>query len=87
MEEPVASAFVDIAEQRRLENLISKTSFSIDFASPGPYINCDCLDLCLPRSPILLYISLIVDLFIPHASSNAEEIRLPPMLSSCPIDT
>lgn len=43
--------------------------------------------LSLPRSPILLYISLSLDRFVPHASSSDEVTKPPPMLSSCIIST
>lgn len=41
----------------------------------------------LPRSPNSLYISLILDRLVPHASSNADVTKLPPMFSSCIILT
>jgi len=35
-----------------------------------------------PRSPNLLYISLIFKRFVPHASSSAPVTKLPPIFSS-----
>lgn len=35
-----------------------------------------------PRSPNLLYISLSLDRFVPHASSSAAVTKLPPIFNS-----